>query len=98
MVAWRGTATQFTGRRSGAASADLVVGLDFGTSCTKVVVRSPFIAGARAVAVRWRDVRRANAYLLPYALRSELLLERLGSFPLNPGRQCWKRRSVRVAT
>ena len=64
-AAWRGTATQFENRRSDgsdAASADLVVGLDFGTSCTKVVVRSPFIAGGprrrRAVAQRrWKQRR-----------------------------------------
>lgn len=80
VAAWRGTATQFTGRRSDAASADLVVGLDFGTSCTKVVVRTPFIAGARAIAVRWGNVRRANAYLLP----TELWMDRRGEFRLHP--------------
>lgn len=32
VAAWRGTATQFEGRRSDAASADLVIGLDFGSA------------------------------------------------------------------
>ncbi len=80
VAAWRGTATQFEGRRSDAASADLVVGLDFGTSCTKVVVRSPFIAGARAVAVRWRNDGGGNAYLLP----TELWMDVRGELHLRP--------------
>ena len=80
VAAWRGTATQFEGRRSDAASADLVIGLDFGTSCTKVVVRSPFIAGARAIAVRWRSDRGGNAYLLP----TELWMDVRGELYLRP--------------
>lgn len=80
LAAWRGTATQFEGGRSDAASADLVVGLDFGTSCTKVVVRSPFIAGARAVAVRWHSDGGGNAYLLP----TELWMDVRGELHLRP--------------
>lgn len=83
LAARRGTATQFEGRRSNAAPADLVIGLDFGTSCTKVIVRSPFIARSRAVAVPWRGNRGGRTYLLPTVLcrnaRGELDLELTGA-------------------
>ena len=75
------TATQFEGYPSGAAWADLVVGFDFGTSCTKVVVQSPFIAGSRAVAVPWCGDRGGDSYLLP----TELCRSMHGDLHLHPG-------------
>lgn len=49
--------------------ADLVIGLDFGTSCSKVVIRSPFMFGARAVAVHFGALGHASSrYLLPTKL------------------------------
>ena len=44
------------------------MGLDFGTSCTKAVVRSPFAFRSRATAVRWRDDIAESPYLLPTVL------------------------------
>ncbi len=43
-------AVQFDGHRSG-RSCDVVVGFDFGTSCSKIVVRTPYEHGGRAYAV-----------------------------------------------
>ena len=81
-AAWNDTATQFSGHRTDGESADLVIGLDFGTSCTKVIVRSPYMARSRAIAVPWRDDSGGNAYLLPTVLyrnaRSELDLPPTG--------------------
>ena len=58
--------TQFHG--STGEVTDLVVGLDFGTSCTKAVVRSPFAFRSRATAVRWRGGNADGSYLLPTVL------------------------------
>lgn len=44
---------------------DLIMGLDFGTSCTKVVIRTPFSAGHRAVAVPFSSSGSMEDYLLP---------------------------------
>ena len=45
---------------------DLVIGLDFGTSSTKVAVRTPFFANARTVVVALRPAKSGLArYLLP---------------------------------
>ena len=63
------SATQFVGHRTDREPADLVIGLDFGTSCTKVVVRSPYMYRSRAVAVKWYDNDSTNnSYLLPTVL------------------------------
>ena len=59
------SATQFPGRQSD--TVDLVIGLDFGTSSTKVVVRSPFVR-SRAVAVSWPIGNGDRGYLLPTLL------------------------------
>ena len=59
-------ATQFDG--STGEVTDLVVGLDFGTSCTKAVIRSPFAFRSRATAVRWRGATADGSYLLPTVL------------------------------
>ena len=64
-------ATQFAGYLGGAANrdtTDLVVGLDFGTVCTKAVIRSPYVAGERATAVEWPDGDPRGPCLLPTAL------------------------------
>ena len=57
--------TQFPGH--GTEPTDLVVGMDFGTLSTRVVVRSPFIGDGRAVPVRWR-AGDEWAHFLPTAL------------------------------
>lgn len=58
--------TQFAGATG--EVIDLVLGLDFGTSCTKAVVRSPFALRARAAAVRWPSGNAEGPYLLPTVL------------------------------
>jgi hypothetical protein len=52
----------------GAELRDLVVGLDFGTSCTKVVIRSPFMYGARAVAIPNGALGRSSPQQLSHYL------------------------------
>lgn len=59
--------TQFPERRPEEIER-LVLGLDFGTSCTKVVIRSPFALGSRAVAVPWLGRNGDSSYLLPTVL------------------------------
>lgn len=49
-------------------SIDIVMGLDFGTSCTKVVIRTPFAAGHRAAAVPFAATGAIADYLLPSKL------------------------------
>jgi hypothetical protein len=44
-------ATQFAPEPEGGRAVDLVIGLDFGTAITKVVIRSPYEHGDRAIAV-----------------------------------------------
>lgn len=66
------TATQFDGQVS-AEPADVVLGLDFGTAATKVVVRTPYIAGGRCVAVAFRrDSRPLGRYLLPTLVHEDV--------------------------
>jgi hypothetical protein len=60
---------------------DLVIGLDVGTAATKVVVRSPFYAGGRAVAVSFGDLgHRTSPYLLP----TRLWIQSDGGLSLTP--------------
>ncbi len=48
---------------------DVVIGLDFGTSSTKVAVRTPFMAGGRTVAIPFGDLAHPSCeYLLPTRL------------------------------
>ena len=67
--------TQFVGpsitTTTGPETTDLVVGLDFGTVCTKVVIRSPFAFGARATAVQFPGGDRRGRYLLPTILQEK---------------------------
>jgi hypothetical protein len=45
---------------------DLVIGLDFGTSCCKVVIRSPFMARGRAMAIPFEKLSHdSSIYLIP---------------------------------
>lgn len=71
------SATQFAGATGDVI--DLVVGLDFGTSCTKAVVRSPFALRARAAAVSWRNGKADSPYLLP-----TVVYETNAGFELDP--------------
>src|SRR5262249_1652427 len=49
---------------------DLIIGLDFGTAATKVVVRSPWLPGQRARAISFEELgHRSSPYLLPTRLR-----------------------------
>ena len=57
--------TQFPGSKK-TAICDVVIGLDFGTSCTKVVLRTPYLHNNRALAVPFTDLTPSkNPYLLP---------------------------------
>lgn len=60
--------TQFRTERRTDDVIDLVMGFDFGTSCSKVVVRSPFMLRSRAVVVPWRGRDGASTCLLPTVL------------------------------
>ena len=59
----RGADTQFL-KKSGSGDVELVIGVDFGTSCTKVVIQD--VATRTAYAVPFAaDAASAGAYLLP---------------------------------
>jgi hypothetical protein len=58
---------------------DLVIGLDFGTSATKVVVRSPFLLGQRALAVSFAELAHSTS---PYLLPTRLWVGPRGDFSL----------------
>lgn len=62
-----GARTQFA--RDAADETDLVMGVDFGTLSTRVIVRSPYVANGRAVPVRWSVDRGVSPYFLPAVLR-----------------------------
>jgi hypothetical protein len=63
----RASLTTASGRVS---AVDLVIGLDFGTAATKVVIRSPWLPGQRARAVAFGELgHRSSPYLLPTRLR-----------------------------
>ena len=72
------SATQFPGRSKDLV--DLVIGLDLGTSSTKVVIRSPFMARSRAIGIPWRCGNGKPTYLLPTVLYEN----GRGEFDLNP--------------
>lgn len=60
--------TQFEGFSSGEV-CDVVIGLDFGTSCCKVVIRTPYHNAGRAYAVPFDAAGHATCrYLLPSVL------------------------------
>ena len=59
--------TQFPGYAT--ETTDLVIGLDFGTLSTRVVVRSPYVGDGRAVPVLWRVRANLPPHFLPVALR-----------------------------
>jgi hypothetical protein len=61
---------------------ELVVGLDFGTSASKVVVQAPELAGGQAYAIDFGDVAHSSmAYLLP----TRLWVTSKGTCSLAPG-------------
>ncbi|MFP3937177.1 MAG: hypothetical protein ACLFVW_02455 [Phycisphaerae bacterium] len=65
----QGCTTQFSGRHPG-KKCDIVVGLDFGTSCTKIILRSPYQYGGRAYAVPFAEAAHdSSPHLLPSVLR-----------------------------
>lgn len=76
--------TQFPGIKK-TRICDVVIGLDFGTSCTKVVLRTPFFFGNRAFAVPFRGFTPSkNPYLLP----SRIWLTPSGEFLLKEAPGC----------
>lgn len=48
---------------------DLTIGLDFGTSSAKVVIRSPYLGRENATVVRWSNGRGGETPLLPTSLQ-----------------------------
>lgn len=61
---------RLTPASGGRGAVDLVIGLDFGTAATKVVIRSPWLPGQRAAAVAFGELGHSSSpYLLPTRLR-----------------------------
>ncbi|NTX01948.1 hypothetical protein [Myxococcus sp. CA040A] len=59
-----------TQRTSPAPSIETVIGFDFGTSSTKVTIRTPFVAGGRVVAIPLEKIEaRAGRFRVPTAVR-----------------------------
>ena len=76
--------TQFPGSKK-TSICDVMIGLDFGTSCTKVVLRTPYLYNNRALAVPFTDLSPSkNPYLLP----SKLWLKPDGEFLLREETEC----------
>lgn len=61
--------TQFSGCAT--ETTDLVIGLDFGTLSSRVIVRSPYVGEGRAVPVLWRVRSDMPPHFLPVALRED---------------------------
>jgi len=73
----------------------VVIGLDFGTSSTKAVVRTPFHFGGRAEAIDFRKLAHASCrYLLPTRLHCGEGGD-LGLEPRDAGR-CWRDLKVKL--
>lgn len=70
-----------SGTRS-SQGVEIVLGIDFGTTSTKIVARSPYVPGARAVAVPALPFARAEKHA--YLWASRLWLPRNGKFSLFP--------------
>ena len=69
------------GLKDGSMKLDIVVGVDFGTSSTKVVVRVPYYAGNPAFAVSFGDLAHKS---LEYLLPTRLFVEKDGRCSLTP--------------
>lgn len=82
-----GQATSFPGSGIGAGNVRLVMGLDFGTSCTKIVVRAPDMTQLKAVAVPALPFAQADGH--PFLWASYVWVDPRGVFSLAPapGRQ-----------
>lgn len=73
-------------RRRKTGQTDIVIGLDFGTSSSKVVLRSPYKLGGRAMAVPYADLGYSRCrYLLP----TRVFVGPEGQIELN-GRSGWQ--------
>lgn len=65
-VSFFGSKDQFDLVANSANSCDVIIGLDFGTACTKVVVRLPDLAGSPCYVVPFNQFSHpTNTYLLP---------------------------------
>jgi len=61
-----GSKDQFDGLSSNAKPCDVVIGVDFGTACTKVVVRTPYHYNSASFLVPFGShAHHSNQYLLP---------------------------------
>src|SRR6266699_2852410 len=72
--------TQFSGT-VGKEACDVVVGFDFGTSCSKVVLRTPFHNNGRAFATPFAGVGHKSC---PYLLPSVVWVDAKGRMSLAP--------------
>src|SRR5262249_35783359 len=62
---------QFSSTPSGTVT-DIVVGFDFGTSCAKVAMQTPYALGARTVVIDFGPLGHEScAYLLPAAVHRD---------------------------
>ena len=75
-----GRLLQFS-RSDPSRTTDIVVGLDFGTSCSKVVVQSPYTLGGRAVAVPFGETSHSST---PYLIPSQVFVDRTDTVRLIP--------------
>ncbi|MBN2571079.1 MAG: hypothetical protein JXA68_03030 [Ignavibacteriales bacterium] len=51
------------------SETDIVIGFDFGTSCTKIVLQSPFAFNRRSILIPFNDyAHSSNKYLIPSVL------------------------------
>jgi hypothetical protein len=82
-----GQALTFPVSALGAGNVRLVMGLDFGTSCTKIVVRAPDMTQFKAVAVPALPFAQADGH--PFLWASYVWVDHQGTFYLDPapGRQ-----------
>lgn len=79
---------QFSGAQRGPTR--VIVGFDFGTSCSKVVIQSPYAHARRAVPIDFEDLgHSSSSYLLPCVLHRDAS----GSFSLRRTAQCAETRT-----
>ena len=60
---------------------DIVIGLDFGTSCSKVVMQSPYTLGGRAIAVPFGEMSHSST---PYLIPTQVFVDKSDSVRLIP--------------
>lgn len=79
---------QFSGAQRGPTR--LIMGFDFGTSCSKVVIQSPYAHDRRSVPIDFEELgHSSSSYLLPCVLHREVS----GSFSLRNTPECAQTRT-----